>query len=52
MQMGRKHQMQTLDACLLDLYQRGEISYDVAVSNAREPDSIRQRTTAAPRASA
>lgn len=52
MQMGRKHQMQTLDACLLDLYQRGEISYDVAVSNAREPDSIRQRTTGASRASA
>ena len=44
MQMGRKHQMQTLDASLLDLYQRGEISYDVALSNAREPESIRQRS--------
>ena len=30
MQMGRKHQMQTLDGSLLELYQRGEISYDVA----------------------
>jgi twitching motility protein PilT len=48
-QMGRKHQMQTLDAALLDLYQRGEISYDSAVSNAREPDSIRERSMAAAR---
>ncbi|MGP0067803.1 MAG: type IV pilus twitching motility protein PilT [Isosphaeraceae bacterium] len=45
MQMGRKHQMQTLDASLLELYQRGEIGYDVAISNAREPESIRQRST-------
>jgi twitching motility protein PilT len=45
MQMGRKHQMQTLDGSLLELYQRGEISYDSAISNAREPDSIRQRST-------
>jgi twitching motility protein PilT len=52
MQMGRKHQMQTLDAALLELYQRGDISYDAAVSNAREPESIRQRTTGGVRASA
>jgi twitching motility protein PilT len=52
MQMGRKHQMQTLDSALLDYYQRGEISYDAAVSNAREPESIRQRTTGSSRASA
>jgi twitching motility protein PilT len=44
MQMGRKHQMQTLDGSLLELYQRGDISYDIAMSNAREPDSIRQRS--------
>jgi twitching motility protein PilT len=50
MQMGRKHQMQTLDAALLELYQRGEITYDAALSNAREPESIRQRSTGAPRA--
>ena len=43
--MGRKHQMQTLDASILELYQRGDISYDAAISNAREPESIRQRTT-------
>ena len=52
MQMGRKHQMQTFDAALLDFYQRGEITYDVAVSNAREPDSFRQRSTSAPRVGA
>jgi twitching motility protein PilT len=50
MQMGRKHQMQTLDISLLELYQRGEISYDVALSNAREPESIRQRASGGPRA--
>ena len=42
MQMGRKHQMQTIDGVLLDYYQRGEITYDVAMSNAREPETIRQ----------
>ncbi len=52
MQMGRKHQMQTLDASLLELYQRGDISYDVALSNAREPDAFRQRSTGTPRVSA
>src|SRR5258708_4664122 len=50
MQMGRKYQMQTLDASLLDLYQRGEISYDAAISNAREPESIRQRSVGSSRA--
>ena len=52
MQMGRKHQMQTLDASLLELYQRGEIGYDVAISNAREPESIRQRSSRHPRRNA
>lgn len=43
MQTGRKHNMQTMDHCLLALYQRGEITYDVAVSHAREPQTIRNR---------
>lgn len=43
MQTGRKHNMQTMDHCLLSLYQRGDITYDAAVSNAREPNSIRTR---------
>jgi twitching motility protein PilT len=44
MQTGRKHQMQTMDHALLELYQRGEISYDVALSNAREPQSLQHKT--------
>jgi twitching motility protein PilT len=47
MQTGRKHQMQTMDNALLALYQRGEITYDTAVSNAREPETIRTRAGAA-----
>ena len=43
-QTGRKHKMQTMDQVLLELYQRGEISYDTAISNAREPDFIRHKT--------
>ncbi len=43
-QTSGKLQMQTMDAVLLRLYQKGEISYDAALSNAREPDFIRQRT--------
>jgi hypothetical protein len=33
-----------MDQCLLNLYQRGDITYDVAVSHAREPAMIRNRT--------
>ncbi len=43
-QTGRKHKMQTMDQVLLDLYQRGEITYDMAISNAREPGYIRHKT--------
>jgi twitching motility protein PilT len=43
MQTGRKLQMQTMDAALLDLYQQGEITYDVALSHARDPGFIRHR---------
>jgi twitching motility protein PilT len=49
MQTGRKHGMQTMDHSLLTLYQRGDITYDVAVSNAREPNSIRNRASGVPR---
>jgi twitching motility protein PilT len=44
MQMGRKLQMQTMDSALLALYQKGEISYDLALSYAREPDFVRHQT--------
>lgn len=43
MQTGRKHRMQTMDSALLELYQQGEITYDTAISNAREPDQIKNR---------
>lgn len=43
MQAGRKHGMITVDQALLDLYQRGEITYDTAVSAARMPEIIRKR---------
>jgi twitching motility protein PilT len=43
MQTGKKHRMTTMDNSLLELYQRGEITYDTAVSNARVPDQLRQR---------
>ena len=47
-QLGKRLQMQTMDSVLLELYQRGEISYDVALSNARDPNMIRQRGGVAP----
>jgi twitching motility protein PilT len=44
MQTGRKLQMQTMDSTLLELYQKGEITYDIALSHARDPAFIRHRT--------
>jgi Tfp pilus assembly ATPase PilU len=35
--------MNTMDQSLFDLYQRGEITYDVALSNARDPNYIRNQ---------
>lgn len=43
MQGGQKYQMITMDHCLLDMYQKGEITYDTAVSMARYPESIQAR---------
>ena len=43
-QTGRKYKMQTMDQVLLELCQRGEITYDVAISNAREPGYISHKT--------
>lgn len=42
-QSGRKHGMITMDHALLDLYQKGEIGYDTAMTMARDPASIRER---------
>lgn len=44
LQTGKKHQMQLMDASLVELYQKGEISYDAACSAARDPEAIRRRT--------
>jgi twitching motility protein PilT len=43
LQTGKKHKMCTLDSTLLDLYQRGEITYDMAMSHARETELLRRR---------
>ncbi|MFH1746677.1 MAG: PilT/PilU family type 4a pilus ATPase [Planctomycetota bacterium] len=43
-QAGRKYGMITMDHALLDLYQQGEITYDTALSAARDPDTIRARS--------
>ena len=39
-QMGRKEGMSLMDNCLYDLYCKCLISYDTAVSRARNPDRI------------
>ncbi|MEX0887023.1 MAG: PilT/PilU family type 4a pilus ATPase [Phycisphaeraceae bacterium] len=44
MQAGRKHGMVTRDHTLLELYQRGDIAYDTAISLARYPEVIQQRS--------
>ena len=44
-QSGRKHGMISIDHSLLDLYQRAEITYETALSMARDPESIRKRAS-------
>ena len=44
MQTGRKLQMRSMDMSLLELYQKGDITYDTALSNSREPGFIRHRS--------
>jgi twitching motility protein PilT len=41
METGRRAGMQTMDQCLRDLYERAEISYDTALTHARDPNSLR-----------
>lgn len=48
LQKGRKYKMQTMDQVLLDLYQRGEITYDTALTQARDPSHIRHRVEGQP----
>lgn len=43
LQAGRKHGMITMDQALLELYQKGDISYDTAMTAARDPQAFRER---------
>lgn len=42
-QMGRKKGMHTMDDSLLDLYESGEITYDIAIRNSHDPAAFRSR---------
>ncbi len=42
-QAGKKLQMRTLDEHLMNLYNKGEITYDIALSHARDANSFRLR---------
>ena len=42
-QTGRKQGMRTMDDSLLGLYESGEISYDLALNNAYDPATLRDR---------
>jgi Tfp pilus assembly pilus retraction ATPase PilT len=42
LEMGRAEGMHTLDRCLRDLYQKGIITYETAVSHAVLPETIQR----------
>lgn len=41
---GRKEGMQSMDSCLIDLYQKAIVSYDTAISHCRDKNLIKKRT--------
>ena len=43
MQTGKKFQMQTMDGAILNLFQRGEITGETALSHARDVEFMRRR---------
>jgi twitching motility protein PilT len=43
-QAGRKYGMVTMDHALLELYQRGDITYDTALTAVRDPQAFRARS--------
>ncbi len=43
MQMGKREGMITLDTCLAELYEAGEITYDTALTNCSEPELFRKK---------
>jgi twitching motility protein PilT len=42
-QMGRKKGMHTMDDSLLELYESGDITYDIAICNSNDPAALRSR---------
>jgi twitching motility protein PilT len=42
-QMGYKKGMHTMDDSLLELYEAGEITYDIAICNSHDPAALRSR---------
>ncbi len=42
LQGGGRHGMVTMDAALMDLYQRGEITYDTALTAAKHPENFKK----------
>jgi twitching motility protein PilT len=44
LQAGRKYGMNTMDHALLELYQQGDITYDTALSMAKEQQTLKDRT--------
>jgi len=42
-QMGRKKGMHTMDDSLMELYEAGEITYDIAICNSYDPAALRSR---------
>ena len=42
-QTGRRKGMHTMDDSLMDLYQAGEITYEAALTNANNPQELRER---------
>jgi twitching motility protein PilT len=43
MQLGRKQGMHTMNDSLLRLYEAGEITYDVTISNSPDPNALRSK---------
>jgi Tfp pilus assembly pilus retraction ATPase PilT len=42
-QTSQRLGMHTMDEALLELYDAGEITYDIALSNAQDPSSLKSR---------
>jgi twitching motility protein PilT len=43
LQTGRRQGLYTMDDCVLELYQQGEITYEAAITNARDPLAMKAK---------